>query len=268
MSTAKAVSPSPVPTKAPSPTSGQLLFYQCPEALTPAQHGTLQLKKEGDFGFARLSNSVAITSTEFVAAMRSYPIVFATQGAHPLAVLGLEQTNLFVEENGHWRAGHYVPAYMRRYPFVFIAHPDGKQFVLGIDRACKRLTEKSENALPLFEDGKPALVTQEALRFCGAFQTDHGFTMAFAQALEEQKLLIDNQAQAQLPGGRMVNLQGFRVMDRQKFASLPEAVVVDWHRKGWLALVHYHLASLERFTALLELQGMAQPVSSNAATSR
>jgi hypothetical protein len=143
---------------------------------------------------------------------------------------------------------------------VFIAHPDGKQFVLGIDRASALLVESGEGRA-LFEDGKPSALTQQALAFCGAFQTDHSFTAAFGQALEAEKLLVDNQAQAKLPNGRQMNLQGFRVVDRQKFANLPDAVVIDWHKKGWLELVHYHLASLERFAGLLELAG--QPAGGN-----
>lgn len=47
------------------------------------------------------------------------------------------------------------------------------------------------------------------------------------------------------------------VWDREKFASLPEAIVIDWHKKGWLALVHHHFALLERFQHLLELAGAA-----------
>jgi hypothetical protein len=250
MSSAEAVSPSSA-----SP-AGQLLFYQRPEALTVERHGDLRLKRSGDFAFARGTNSVAITSTEFMAAMRFYPIVFAAQGAYPVSVLGLEQNNLFADEAGNWRIGHYIPAYIRRYPFVFIAHPDGRQFVLGIDRA-STLLEEGGDGRPLFESGKPAEATRQALSFCGAFQTDHDYTRAFGAALEEQKILIENQAQAKLPGGKTVNLSGFRVVDRQKFASLPDAVVVDWHKKGWSALVHFHLASLERFTDLLDLQGAA-----------
>jgi hypothetical protein len=233
---------------------GQLLFYQRPEALTAERHGDLCLKRNGDFTFSRVTNSVAITSTEFIAAMRSYPIVFAARGAYPVVVLGLEQKNLFVDEAGIWRIGHYIPAYIRRYPFVFIAHPDGQQFVLGIDRA-STLLENGGDGRPLFESDKPAEVTRQALSFCSAFQTDHDYTRAFGAALEEQNILIDNQAQVKLPNGKAINLSGFRIVDRQKFASLPDAVIVEWHKKGWAALVYYHLASLERFQTLLELVG-------------
>lgn len=242
----------------PAQPSGQLLFYSKPEVLNAKQHGALRLKKAGDFAFAKGSNSVAITSTEFVQAMRSYPIVFGGKTPYPVVVLGLEQENLFVGADGNWRPSHYIPAYMRRYPFVFVAHPDGKQFVLGIDRACNRLIEGEGDAQALFENGKPGAITQEALTFCGAYQTDHSFTTAFARALEEQNLLIDNQAQVKLPDGRQMNLQGFRVIEKAKFAALPDAVIVDWHKKGWLALANFHLASLERFQHLLELQGVVK----------
>lgn len=237
------------------PASG-LLFYQRPEALTPEQHANLRLKREGSFAFAKATNSVAIAASEFAAAMRFYPIVFAAKGPNPLVVLGLEQENLFVDESGQWRVGTYVPAYIRRYPFVFIAHPDGKQFVLGIDRASELLEESGEGRA-LFESGKPSELTAQALAFCGAFQSDHSFTAEFGAALDEHKLLIDNQAQAKLPGGKMINLQGFRVVDRQKFAELPDAVIAEWHKKGWLALVHFHLASLDRFSGLMEQHSAA-----------
>jgi SapC protein len=68
----------------------------------------------------------------------------------------------------------------------------------------------------------------------------------------EQELLVDNQAQALLPGGRCVNVQGFRVVDKERFAALPDTTVAQWHRNGWLALGNLHLASLERWSSLLQ----------------
>lgn len=265
MSTTTSTVPSNLPTAPVPPVAGQLLFYSKPEALTTESHGKLWLKNAGDYQFARNTNSVAITGTEFVHAMRYYPIVFSGSTPYPVVILGLQERNLFVDDDGLWRAEHYIPAYMRRYPFVFIAHPDGKQFILGIDRACGRLTEEEDpaNARPLYEDGKPSPATNDALNFCGAYQTDHGFTLAFAAALAEQGLLIDNQAQAKLADGRQLNLQGFKVIDRETFATLPDAVIVDWHKKGWLALAHFHFASLERFQHLLALQGAAQSPKAN-----
>src|ERR1700761_7282661 len=220
-------------------------FYERPEALLAAQHGTLRLKKQMDFGFSRHTNSVAITVSEFTQVMRFYPIVFSGKGIFPVAVLGLEEINVFVAPDGTWREAHYIPAYMRRYPFVFIAHPDGKQFLLGIDRACSRLVEDGAESLPLFEDGRPSALTQDAMRFCGAFQSDHRATADFAQALEKQGLLIDHHLRAQSADGRQFNLQGFKIVDRAALAKLPDATILEWHKAGYLSLIHFHLASLD-----------------------
>jgi SapC len=155
----------------------------------------------------------------------------------------------------------YLPAYLRRYPFVLIEQPGGKGSVLGIDASCDGLVEHGEDTAdtqPLFRDGQPTETTREALRFCGAFQADYGLTIQFCNALAENGLLVENQAQALLPGGRRFSVQGFRVVDKERFAGLAETIVVEWHRKGWLALVTLHLTSLERWNDLLELQAARQ----------
>lgn len=235
-----------------APQAEQLLFYRQPEILTPERHGGLRLFSVTDFSFSKAANTVAVTISEWASAMASYPIVFAAKQPLALAVLGLETANLFVGEDGVWRAGHYVPAYIRRYPFVFITHPDGKQLILGIDRASPALREEGGGAA-LFEGGVPSKTTEQALAFCGAYQQDYAASLAFIAALEAENLLIDHQAQITLPAGRLINLTGFRVVDRAKLAGLADAVIADWHKKGWLALVYYHLASLERFAVLIGL---------------
>ena len=75
--------------------------------------------------------------------------------------------------------------------------------------------------------------------------------------MAEQDLLVPQHADAKLPSGRAMVLSGFKVVDRQKFEALPDDVILDWHRKGWLALIHFHLLSLDRFAGLLEREEAA-----------
>ncbi len=233
------------------------LFYIRPEPLTAERHGTLRLKAEADFTFAAQTNAVPIMASEFSEAMRFYPIVFAGEPAHPITVMGLKTDNLFVDARGQWAAAHYIPAYVRRYPFVFI-DAGAQGFALGIDMGCDRLettsSEAADGALSLFNDGKPTDFTQGTLQFCSALQTDHTVTRAFTDALIEQELLIDQHAQGETAGGERFAVQGFRIVDAQKFAALPDAVIADWHKKGWLGLVHLHLTSLNRWRDLLDRQ--------------
>lgn len=226
----------------------QPLFYRQPRLLQAGVHGALRLL-DGDYAFAADTNALPITALEFAKAMHDYPIVFAAADDFPVVILGLGQANSFLAD-GKW-ADAYVPAYVRRYPFVF-ADMSGESFALAVDMASGRLVEGGTEGTPLFEDGKPTAITEGAMAFCRDLQGAHLQTMAFASALAERGLLVDQQADARLVSGREMKLAGFRIVDRAKLESLDDATVLDWHRKGWLALIHFHFASLDRFGDLVD----------------
>lgn len=223
------------------------LFYRDPQLLTAALHGDLRLGA-GNYGFARDTNAVPMAIIEFAAAMCRYPIVFSEKDGFPLGLLGLEQANRFVAHDD-WAEGHYVPAYIRRYPFVF-ADMGKDSFALALDMGADRVSRGGEGAA-LFDEGKPTALTQEAMAFCREFHGAHIQTRAFIDGLQGQDLLVPQSADARLPSGRPMTLSGFTVVDRGRFEALDDAVILDWHKKGWLALIHFHFASLDRFAGLL-----------------
>lgn len=236
------------------------LFYKQPEPLSSERHAAWRLL-DGDVGFAAETAFVPILATEIMAASRDYPIVFAADATAPIAVLGLDRMNLFVD-GGRWDESAYVPAYVRRYPFAFMAtrEPDG--FCLAIDAASERVAREGEAGAALFESDGPSPMTRQALEFCAAFGRDAAVTEEFARALKAQDLLIDRRADATLPDGRKFGLQGFQIVDHEKFAALDDEHVLAWHRAGYLPLIYSHFASLDRFSALLARQAArlgAQP---------
>lgn len=241
------------------------LFYKQPEPLSSERHAAWRLL-DGDVGFAAATPFVPILATEVLAASRDYPIVFAADTTAPIAVLGLDRTNLFVE-GGKWDESAYVPAYVRRYPFAFMAtrEPDG--FCLAIDAASERVAPEGEAGAALFESGLPSPMTRQALEFCAAFGRDAAATDEFARTLKAQDLLIDRRADATLPDGRKFGLQGFQIVDREKLGELDDSSVLAWHRAGYLPLIYSHLVSLDRFSALLARQAArlgAQPSAGGA----
>lgn len=222
-------------------------FYGRPELLHAEHHGTWRIQP-GDVAFAAQANSVPVMAGEFAAAARHYPLVFAGAERVPVAVVGLGRGNGFVEE-GVWTQGAYVPAYVRRYPFVFAEVEGG--FALAVDADAPMLSKDGETGEPLFVDGAPSPVTRQALQFCDAFTRENAATRELVRLLVEQNLLVERTANITLPQGERSSLGGFAVVDPEAFATLSESVIVEWHRKGWLALVHAHLGSLARFADLL-----------------
>lgn len=230
------------------------LFYKALQPLHAQIHADWRLKS-GDASFADETPFVPVVVSEIAAAARSYPIVFAADGAQPVAVLGLERRNLFVED-GRWAVEAYVPAYVRRYPFTFVTQPGLDGFSLAIDSGSDRVAQGGSEGAALFENGEPSALTRQALEFCTAFGRDAQLTALFTTALKEKDLLIDRRADATLPDGRKLGLDGFQIVDAEKFAALDDETVIAWHRQGLLALVHHHLASLDRFRALLDRQAL------------
>ena len=108
--------------------SGNVLFYTNPEPLSREQHGKLGVvRMDKPFKFAAQGHVVPLTVAEFPLACISYPIIFAGDQRQPLAVMGLSPgQNLFVESDGGFQIGSYVPAYIRRFPFV-LANDEAQQ---------------------------------------------------------------------------------------------------------------------------------------------
>lgn len=226
-------------------------LYRTPVVLSSHTHAHWRLLP-GDAAFAAASHAVPLVIGEFAAAARDYPVVFVGTDAAPVAVLGLQaEHNRFVVAD-HWQTGTYVPAYVRRYPFVFARTTDPDGHVLAIDADAPMLRTGGDEGQPLFEaDGQPSALTRQALAFCEAFTRDATATAAFSAALVTAGVLVERQADVVHPDGRQSSLLGFQLIDAERFAALPDATVLAWHRQGWLALVHFHMASLARFKDLL-----------------
>ena len=90
------------------------IFYRRPRPVDRERDRGWSLQPTPDVRYARATNSVLLGAAEFARAMHSYPIVFtSTEPRVAVAVLGLDgDQNLFVGEDGKWREGNYIPAYV------------------------------------------------------------------------------------------------------------------------------------------------------------
>jgi len=147
----------PTPT-APSPMP---MFYTSPRPLDKVRDARLRLSKPDHYRFAAKTNAIPLLLEEFPMAAAYYPIVFAAGPSPiPAAVVGLcNDSNLYLDAEGRWRNGAYLPAYVRRYPFILMDDPDAQQFVLCIDEASETLGLEGEH--PLFEDGEKMQLAYE-----------------------------------------------------------------------------------------------------------
>ena len=242
------------PTNTPgTPEAAMPMFYTSPRPLDRVQDSKLFVSRPTHFNFAAGTNAIPLLVDEFPMAAAYYPIVFAA-GPMPIpaAVVGLRNdSNLFLDKEGRWLSGAYLPAYVRRYPFILMDDPEQKQFVLCIDEASDMLSDKGD--YPLFENDQPSSFTKSAMEFCAALRQQGDATDEFVKALKEYDLLMPNDAQIDVRDGSKLQLSGFLVIDPKKFDALPDNVYLQWRRKGWLGLVYAQLLSSHRWQNLVDM---------------
>ena len=230
-------------------------------ALDAKRHAAAGLADPSDVGFARATNVIPLSGPEMVHAQAHYPLVFGT-GAKPpvLAVVGFKgDCNLFIGVDERWRRGAYVPAYVRRYPFIFMSMANEQRLILCVDEGAPQFSP-TRGIHKLFDGDKPSVSTEQALKFCAAFQADIDASQEFTAELVERNLLVENRAQAKLDDGRQFELVGFQVMPEERFNLLPDQVILNWRKRGWLALAYAHLMSQHRWgdlatLAIMEAEG-------------
>jgi hypothetical protein len=235
------------------------LFYKKPIPLNKQTHAGLTVSPSPNgFKFAAATQSVILAGVEFFDAGRQFPIIFsatAEKRIYPVALLGLEQNeNLFVDDEGAWR-GQYIPAYIRRYPFITTGVSSG-QMTIYIDEAFDGFNQKG--GVPLFESGDPSPKLQGIQTFLQDYFLRLTQTDQFCDMLMQASLFKQIDAQANMNNGRSYPLKGMLVVDEQKLAQLPDVDIVKLFRGGQLAIIQAHLLSLRNFDNLIDRKAKLQ----------
>lgn len=241
--------------KTPAAAAGLPLFYKNPVPLDAKVHAKLSLNKNFGFAFTEGVNAVPINLIEMPQICHFYPIAFSPDAnATPVAILGLrDKENLFLKKD-KWEANTYIPAYVRRYPFIFSEMPGGEQLTLCVDMDKAIVSEGGDQ--PFFAaEGKPTDLSQNALEFCKSYHAAAQATVEFSKALADSGLLVEREAQINVTGNRRINFSGFRIIDERKLAEMPDKTFMEWRKKGWLPFIYAHLFSGAQWQRLSHMLG-------------
>ena len=243
--------------------STQLLLYETAVPVSSGRHGKCSVEVR-TYDFSRNVNAVPLVAAEFAEATTEYAIVFAGEANDlmPVVILGArEKENLYLTAEGEWQA-KYIPAFIRRYPFVFSRGADPQTFTLCVDEAFQGLNYQGRGK-PLFtEEGKPSPFVQSVLGFLQGYAAQVSRTQALCKKLVELKLLEPMQAQFTLTTGTKMSLKGFMAVDRKKLKELSGDVLEDLVKTDELELLYLHLQSMRNFMTvknrLVHAQGLKE----------
>ena len=238
-------------------------MYQTPELLDKTSHADLRYSAPSTWAFARDLASTPLAVDEIERAAIYYPTVFSTDGEPSLlAILGLNGKNVFLDSNNHWTVD-YIPASIRRYPFALAqgaTNADGTaQYFLAIDKSAPHFQGEGGEAL-ITDSGELGEPAANALGFLKVFREGILKTEAVLKAFDAQGILVAKTLTIQ-DGNATRMIGGFRVVDAEQLKALPDAVLAQWARNGFLALIHAHWNSLRHLNAVAIASG--RPATTN-----
>lgn len=242
------------------------LLYNDLVPLSSVDHADWKGRAMENLGMMANTHAMPLTVEEFIVAQRSLPIVFsAGDDPLPLALFGLnEGVNMFIDESGTLAPETYLPAYMRRYPFMLVRlQQDREDLSLCFDPT-SGLLGAFEEGTPLFADGQPTQETQATLAFCEQFEMGVQKTIAFMAELKELDLLMDGEITIEQQGASQPFIyRGFKMVDEAKLRDMRGDQLRKLMQSGMLPLLHAHLFSLQHMPTLFQRQFEAGKVQTN-----
>lgn len=230
-----------------------MIFYERAIALNRERHQKLKIQlKTNHFAFAAKTNSVLIAGSELTEASRDYPIVFIGKEGGPFtmaALVGLgDKDNLLVNDSDNWEPGTYIPAFIRRYPFVLAGSDDAEALTVCIDEAYAGLNDERGEAL-FAGDGTETTYLKNVIEFLVLFHSEMKRTSAFAAKMSELGLLTSKVVTIEREGVKQT-LEGAWVVDEVKLNALDDTTILELVRTGYMAWIYAHLMSLNNVTRL------------------
>lgn len=229
-------------------------IYERPVALDRNVHQDIRINSDGNFFFASECQTAIVTAAEVNQTIKEFPVVFIKENENylPAAIFGLQQNqNLFVDASGQWTA-RYVPAFIRRYPFVpALGQNEDELMTVCIDEAATCVNrDRGEH---LFVDGKNSALLEKAIQFLQDYKAQTDTTILLVKQLTDADLLSEKTVNFQLKDGQTFSLNGFYTVDAEKLSKISPETTYKLFQSGALHLSYLHLSSLDNWDRLIGL---------------
>jgi hypothetical protein len=243
------------------------LFFNDIAALDKVAHRSLSLPAQRhNFAFAAQANLLPLTFAEVSQALHSYPVVLVAEGT-TVALVGMTDLkpggNRFVDANGQWRVGAYIPAYVRGYPFISVQVSEQAEPVLALDPQAADFKAPGGQPL-LLADGAPSEQLKGIMAFQGEYRQLAQRTHTMVQALKDAGVLEEGSLQLQATaGGERQKIGGFMVVSEAKLKALSADALKKLMDADALGLAYAQMFSMGSLGNLF-----AQPASAPQTTAQ
>lgn len=201
--------------------------------------------------------AIPLTVPEFSQAAFHYPIAFVGAGNgeyQSVAITGLKQNvNTYVGKDGLWRAGCYVPAFVRAWPLCLAEVKESDGSIRGERLVCIAKDAIVSDGIELFDEaGKPTEFWKEREKFLKEYEDARTWTQDMCRLLHAHGVLKEFAVQADTGAGDKFVLKGMYRVDETLLGKLNSYQLRMMIKRGWLQAVYAHILSLRHFQDLLD----------------
>ncbi len=220
-------------------------------------HKNTKINQENHKFFGEESRLIRVVPTEFRQLVTEYPIYFAknfsTNEFELAAVVGFdEKENLFL--NGQTWKANYLPLDVQRKPFLMGFKEEDKNTreepMVYLDADDPRVNEDEGEELFL-EFGGTSPYMQRMSSILNELYNGEKFTRAFSKTLNDMELIESVRFEIKFVNNEFRNFEGLYVIHEEKLRDLDEDKVIELHKKGYLQLAHFMLASTDNISKLI-----------------
>ncbi|MBA9082815.1 MULTISPECIES: SapC family protein [Bartonella] len=251
-----------------------MLFYKNVTPINKTFHRSLKFNPSQDMSFAKDTHWVPLASDEYFQAALDYPILFMSAEDEQkkrhytsIALVGLSNdVNNYITADKSWQRDTYIPAFIRRYPFVLAQIQDQKELSVCFDQQSGMFNDVT--GIELFNsDGSISPFMEERINFLEHFKIGMERTAEFIDTLVKMDLLSQKSINVKNDKGLSAQLEDFWIVDEEKLHKLPAHQLAKLHKNGFLGRIFAHLLSMNNLLKVLSLKGASQAAANSAANS-
>ncbi len=214
--------------------------------LNKETHRTLKVDGRPSAAYGDNLRFAQVIVNEFAQLVVHYPILFSkdaqTGQFYCGVMLGFDEgENLFLQD---WaQREFYRPLSLQRVPF-YVHGPE-----LAIDLEHPRVGAEGGQAL-FTDQGEPSRYLQSIMWAFQDLKPGIEATRAFIQRLLELKLIEPIEIEAEFDDAIIRNCVGLYTVNQDALIKLPDEIVVELFRRGYLRLIDLMIASLKQVPVL------------------
>ncbi len=222
-----------------------------PVALNFEQHKNVKITGQFSAESMEGRHVVPLMLQEFTAAAPHYPIFFLQineKQYSAVGVFGLKEGQNLLLKDGKFE-GNYLPAAIRCYPFT-LAQASEEQLILCINEQADNVSSNEGQAL-FNDDGSQTEFFQGINNFFRDYIDANTANKNVLDQIVEMGLLRADGLQYRDAAGNESRVNGFFVIDQEKFNALSDEQLLTLRKFGVLPAIYAHFASLERIGNLI-----------------